>query len=99
MIEPAPSASQRMDELAGINHDLQDRITAAIDVARENQYDGEHHRLWVIDQMVRHLLGCPQELREKMGVSAVYSYEVTGENSLYRALREDEPGWDEGVPP
>jgi hypothetical protein len=37
---------------------LQDKINRAVKMARENgQYDGGHHKMWVIDQMVRELLG------------------------------------------
>lgn len=37
---------------------VEDRIKLAVDVAVEcAQYDGEHHKMWVIDQMVRHLTG------------------------------------------
>ena len=35
-----------------------DRIAAALDVAnRYGNIDGEHHKMWVIDQMVRRLTG------------------------------------------
>ena len=34
------------------------RIAKALEVAAEcAQYDGEHHKMWVIDQMVRELTG------------------------------------------
>lgn len=36
---------------------LADRITAALDVAYQYTTDGAHHKQWVIDQMVRELLG------------------------------------------
>ena len=36
----------------------QERIAGAVDIAiRFGGIDGEHHKAWVIDQMVRHLLG------------------------------------------
>jgi hypothetical protein len=35
-----------------------DRVELAIDTAREyGGYDGDHHKKWVIDQMLRHLAG------------------------------------------
>lgn len=38
------------------------RIKAALDLAwRYGQIDGAHHRLWVIDQMVRALCGDTKE--------------------------------------
>lgn len=33
------------------------RIAKAIEIAKDGQYDGEHHKTWVIDQMVRALTG------------------------------------------
>jgi hypothetical protein len=36
----------------------EDRITAAVEIAfRYGTIDGSHHKMWVIDQMVRTLLG------------------------------------------
>ena len=40
----------------------EDRIEAAIDLAvRFGGIDGNHHKAWVIDQMVRVLAGCRYE--------------------------------------
>jgi hypothetical protein len=37
---------------------LQDRISDAVEIAEEyGRIDGAHHKMWVIDQMVRVLLG------------------------------------------
>lgn len=36
---------------------LEERILAALDVATWGQMDGAHHKMWVIDQMVRALTG------------------------------------------
>lgn len=37
---------------------IEDRAELAVDVAlRYALYDGDHHKMWVIDQMVRHLTG------------------------------------------
>ena len=42
--------------------ELAGRISAAIAVAdRYGQIDGAHHKAWVIDQMVRELLGAGYE--------------------------------------
>lgn len=36
----------------------QDRIALAVQTGINNaEYSGDHHKLWVIDQMLRHLLG------------------------------------------
>ena len=43
------SIVMRLDE-------LERRIDKAIEMAEYAQYDGEHHKTWVIDQMVRELL-------------------------------------------
>lgn len=39
---------------------LEDRITDALNFAQSyGQEDGAHHKMWVIDRMVRSLTGCP----------------------------------------
>ena len=41
-----------------VMNNCEERIKAALKVAFENAgYDGEHHKMWVIDQMVRCLTG------------------------------------------
>lgn len=64
--------------------------------------DGDHHKAWVIDQMVRRLTGCP--VVEVMPGG----HEVLGESAEYRALvrdaRNGEDGpetydWDVGICP
>lgn len=61
-----------------------------IDMAVQNAwdfsgYDGEHHKMWVIDQMVRVLLGDQYD-------AFVESYELPDEDG-------DGPVWDTGVAP
>lgn len=34
-----------------------DAARAALDYAKDSQYDGDHHKMWVIDQMVRQITG------------------------------------------
>lgn len=34
-----------------------EKIKQALEAAKDSQYDGEHHKMWVIDQMVRILSG------------------------------------------
>lgn len=36
---------------------LANKVNRAVHIANDGQIDGAHHRLWVIDQMVRVLLG------------------------------------------
>lgn len=89
---------------------LRERIDKALDIAAEcGNIDGGHHKMWVIDQMVRYLTGCPME--QKTGTDyrgEPYTYEAQGESEEYRRLvervtdGEDGPGtyeWDEGVAP
>lgn len=86
------------------------RIALALGAARElGAHDGDHHKAYAIDQMVRHLTGC-----RYVPVTAVdvrgkqYSYERLGESDEYEAWvadtksGEDGPEtycWDEGIPP
>ncbi len=63
---------------------LYTRITAALGVAIEyGQIDGAHHKQWVINEMVRKLLG-----------DNATSYE-----ELVTACKADTYGWEEGIPP
>ena len=78
-------------------------VAGALKVASEfAMYDGDHHKMWVIDQMVRHLTGCPihtVEVPAKNGAPA-YSYEALGESEAYREfVGDDEDDWDEGIAP
>lgn len=84
-------------------------VAGALKVASENaMYDGEHHKMWVIDQMVRHLTGCPVEQHTGTDVNGTaYTYESLGESDAYREFvgeeNEDDDGWggnwDEGIAP
>lgn len=64
----------------------QERIAAALEVARDyGQTDGAHHKAWVIDQMIRKLLGDRYEewvLSYRLGEDGPDTYE-----------------WDEGIAP
>ena len=62
----------------------QARIAAALELAfKYGQIDGAHHRVWVIDQMVRTLIGDDVEYR-----SQIAEYCLDG---AYE--------WDEGIAP
>ena len=65
---------------------LRERIEAALDIAfAYGSTDGAHHKAWVIDQMVRALIGDKYEAwaREaRAGEEGPETYE-----------------WDEGIPP
>lgn len=64
----------------------QERIAAALEVTRDyGQTDGAHHKAWVIDQMIRKLLGDRYEewvLSYRLGEDGPDTYE-----------------WDEGIAP
>ncbi len=63
--------------------------------------------LWIIDQMVRALTGCP--IVERVSDDGTYTYETQGESDEYLAWRREYEGdpdddenyyeWDEGVVP
>jgi hypothetical protein len=76
----------------------EEQIAKAIDVAvRFGGIDGDHHKSWVIDQMVRALTDCPDQGRDALGESEAYK-------ELVRSACEGEDGpdtyvWDIGIPP
>lgn len=82
--------------------ELRRRITEALQVA--DQYateDGDHHKMWVIDQMIRNLTGCPMVERRSRFPDVHgnhYTYKGLGESEEYRAFIGDGE-WDEGVAP
>lgn len=70
---------------------MSDRIAKALDIAvKYGGIDGNHHKAWVIDRMVRALTGCPM-----VRVSATdcngnpYEYLTEGESDEYRKLVAD----------
>ena len=89
---------------------MTDRIKDALHYAeRYGQTDGDHHKAWVIDQMVRALTGCPMVARGGYdGQGKHFAYEAQGESDEYRTfVREYQDGedgpetyeWDEGIAP
>lgn len=87
-----------------------DRIAKALDYAvRYGGVDGDHHKAWVIDQMVRALTGCPIVRRTGIDThGAEYVYDGQGESEEYRALvahaKDGDDGpesydWNEGIAP
>jgi hypothetical protein len=73
------------------------------------QIDGAHHKLWVLDQAVRILTGCPVEVKTaKSHAGTEYTYKELVPGKLYKKLirksrkGEDGPktyGYDEGIAP
>jgi hypothetical protein len=69
-----------------MSNDTTDRILSALDVAmRYGSIDGAHHKMWVIDQMVRAL------------TQAGYPDWVAGHNAGEDG--PDTYEWDEGIAP
>ncbi len=92
--------------------ELQTRIQKALELAVQyGGTDGEHHKTWVIDQMVRELTGCPTVQRESPFAWAdgkKHIIDTLGESEEYlelvRKAREGEDGpetydWDTGIAP
>ena len=90
--------------------ELRDRIVDALLVASSyGQTDGDHHKAWVIDQMVRYLTGCPLVSREAIDAyGKPYTFLSLGESDEYRSFvaqhnaGEDGPdtyGWSGGIAP
>lgn len=80
--------------------DWERRAAKALKVANDaGLFDGGHHKMWVIDQMVRALTGCPDVTREAVdGNGAAYQYVTQGESPEYLAF-VSHGDWDEGTPP
>jgi hypothetical protein len=86
-----------------------DRLTLALEFAKSGQVDGEHHKAWAIDQMVRALTGCPMVTRTAIDHRyQPYEYKAQGESEEYQRFiaeyraGEDGPNtysWEEGIAP
>lgn len=84
------------------------RISKALMYAvRYGGIEGDHHKAWVIDQMVRALTGCPMVVEQATDANGKpYTYETQGKSDEYLKLvayaRGDGPDpydWDEGIAP
>lgn len=85
------------------------RISLALEYAKDGQVDGEHHKAWVIDQMVRALTGCPPVTETaQLADGYPYTYIAQGESEEYQRFiakykaGEDGPetySWEEGIAP
>lgn len=71
--------------------------------------DGDHHKAWVLDQIVRILTDCPTVVKNSTDVHGTpYSYEALGDGAEYlefiRQYNDGEEGpntycYDEGIAP
>lgn len=105
MAENSPESKEKQES-------LQARIEKAIEVAvKYGGIEGDHHKAWVIDQMVRELTGCPTVKKESPYLDAQGQRQTVtdlGESKEYlefvRKAREGEDGpetydWDTGIAP
>lgn len=68
---------------------LENRIKTALDLAWQyGQIDGSHHRVWVIDQMVRTLCGNEKEYSKWV---KAYEFPLSNDEDYYE--------WDTGIAP
>jgi hypothetical protein len=89
---------------------MENRIKKAIEIAvRFGGTDGDHHKAWVIDQMVRALTGCPEKNKRFLSCNgSPYTAKVMVASKEYKKLiaeakaGEDGPNtysWDVGIAP
>jgi hypothetical protein len=87
-----------------------ERIREAINVGVEyGGIDGDHHKDWVIDQMLRALTSCPMVVKTATDSRGKeYTYTTQGESDQYKDMvaeacdGEDGPNtypWDCGIAP
>ncbi len=76
--------------------ELQAKIEKALELALEyGGIDGEHHKCWVIDQMVRVLTGCPTvQQKGKNTRGKKYIYYTLGESEKYKEFVRKAQGED-----
>jgi len=87
------------------------KIAKALAITKKSAgVGGEDHKTWVIDQMVRALLGCPmiEDEATNYETKKIYKFVRQGESDLYLEWVKDyekgEDGpktyeWDEGIAP
>jgi hypothetical protein len=74
------------------------RIDRALTYAiRFGGIDCDHHKAWVIDQMIRALTGCPLKMHQATDVNGnPYEYECQVESEEYRKLIDESIRDDDG---
>lgn len=114
-VKPSPPIQSTGWDAAGmiekaVREDSRRRIEKALEFARRyGQIDDAPHRVWVIDQMVRALLGCPGvQATAKDCRGEPYDYKAQGESEAYKTwVKEANEGddgpdtytWDTGIAP
>lgn len=90
--------------------ELQTCIDKALYIAcRYGGVDGAHHKMWVIDQMVRALVGCPEVIKTADFNGHPYTFSCQDETPEYKELirkwcqsdegEDDYYYWDIGIAP
>ena len=71
--------------------EYRERVEKAIAIAHRNAgEDGDHHKMWCIDQMVRALTGCPTITLSKLNHKGrKYEYETQGSSDEYKQFVAD----------
>ncbi len=97
-------AKEILNEISGVSENQlckNDRIAKALEIAfNYSQIDGDHHKAWAIDQMVRALCGCKQNEKE----SGDFLDESDEYLQFVNKYEHDDNGekqwtWDDGVNP
>lgn len=87
---------------------MENRVLKALDIACKSAgVDGEHHKQWVIDQMIRALTNCPMIQRKALNAQGKqYDYLAQGESDEYMEwvanFEDGDDGpktWDIGIAP
>jgi hypothetical protein len=89
------------DDGAILPHESEMRTGDALNLAGTfGTTDGEHHKMWVIDQIVRLLTGCPTVQKTATDAhGAEYTYDALGESEEYLSFTREAGDWDEGIAP
>jgi hypothetical protein len=77
--------------------DYETRVKNALDMAQWGSFDGAHHKMWAIDQIVRALTGCTRH-DDSMGTDSREYQQWVAEFEM----GEDGPHtyeWDTGIAP
>jgi hypothetical protein len=81
--------------------ELEARIDTALFYAGDLAgYDGDHHKMYCIDQIVRALTGCPIVVKTVTAMNGnEHHHEMQGESPEYLEFRRKNRDWDTGIAP
>ena len=67
----------------------------------ESTYDGEHHKVWAIDQAIRVLKGTAVIIKLATWANGAYEYRVSLDQPSQQYLNwlETQENWDQGIAP